>query len=205
MTKLLLGILLISVSYSVYPHARLRADGVTPPRNNNSGLKVGPCGGVPRTSNAVTLTAGEEITLTWEEVVQHPGHYEFSVAKANDENFVRLLVVMDEQDGTDDLPHQYSAKLKIPDITCDACTLQMIQVMTENPAQPRNYYSCADIKIVAGVKPPTQQMPEPVPAPVLPEPIPETMNGEEPVSNDPSSSVDPVQVEHSDCQAAAGN
>ncbi len=159
----------------VFAHARLRADGIVPPRNNSSGLKSGPCGGLARTNNFVTLTAGDTITLTWEETVQHPGRYEFSVSMANDANFVRMLVVPDIQDSSADLPHQYSAQFTVPNIICDACTFQMIQVMTEDPNNPRNYYSCSDIKIVAGVEPPEEEMPPAVPAPevvVPPSPVP---------------------------------
>ena len=159
----ILIILSILFSSNAFSHARLRADGITPPRNNNAGLKTGPCGGVARTNSSVTLTAGSTITLTWEEVVQHPGSYEFSISLANDQNFVRLKVVPDTQDNGNDLPHQYSTTLDIPNVVCDACTLQMIQVMTENPNNPRNYYSCADIKIVAGNTPPEDEMPAPVP------------------------------------------
>ncbi len=177
----ILIILSILFSSNAFSHARLRADGITPPRNNNAGLKTGPCGGVARTNSSVTLTAGSTITLTWEEVVQHPGSYEFSISLANDQNFVRLKVVPDTQDNGNDLPHQYSTTLDIPNVVCDACTLQMIQVMTENPNNPRNYYSCADIKIVAGNTPPEDEMPAPVPPTPMPAPAPAPMPAPAPV------------------------
>ena len=70
---------------------------------------------------------------------------------ANDSGFEQnqLKQVIDTKDGTNDLPHEYTAQVQIPDMNCDTCTIQMIQSMEENPAAPNYYYSCADIKIVA--------------------------------------------------------
>jgi MYXO-CTERM domain-containing protein len=53
-------------------------------------------------------------------------------------------------------PHVWEFDVQLPDMTCDDCTLQVIQVMqggTENPvADPAplsTYYTCADIRLVA--------------------------------------------------------
>lgn len=170
--QLVILFLILSFSSQVFGHARLRSDGSIPPRNNNAGLKSPPCGGVARTNSNTTLTAGETITITWEETINHPGYFEFAFSQGNDQNFVRVLVVQDNQNNRNDLPHQYSAQIQVPDITCQDCTFQLIQVMTENPNNPSLYYSCADINIVAGAEPPSEEMPEPVePAPV-PRPTP---------------------------------
>lgn len=161
-------LLLLLTSSEVFAHARLKSNSATPPRNNNAGLKSGPCGGIARTNSPTTLNAGDTITLEWEETVQHPGYYLFSFSEANDQNFVLLLNVPDTQDTSNDLPHQYSATITVPNVNCEACTLQMIQVMTENPASPRNYYSCADIRIVGASGTPT-----PIPTPIVgPTPFP---------------------------------
>lgn len=165
--KLSFFILCLFVGNEVLAHARLRADGVVPPRNNNAGLKTGPCGGVARTNTNTELVAGSTITLTWEETIQHPGYYQFAISPANDENFTIIKVVQDTQDNRNDLPHQYSTEITVPDIECDNCTLQLIQYMTENPNNPRLYFSCADIRIVAGATPPSGQMPDPVPPPIV--------------------------------------
>jgi len=154
-------------SQATWGHARLKPTGLLIPRSNNSGIKTGPCGALPRGTTPVTLTAGSVIQIEWEETVQHPGRYEFAVSAVNDDNFTRLLVVPDTQDNAATLPHQYKASFTVPNIVCDKCTFQMIQVMTENPAAPTNYYSCADIKIVAGITPPSG-MPPALPDPEIP-------------------------------------
>ena len=155
------------ISQVTWGHARLKPTGLLIPRSTSSGLKSGPCGGVARGTTPVTLVAGSVIQIDWEETVQHPGRYEFAVSPANDSNFARLLVVQDTQDNAATLPHQYRASFTVPNIVCDNCTFQMIQVMTENPAAPTNYYSCADIKIIAGATAPTT-MPPALPDPVIP-------------------------------------
>jgi len=134
-------------------HSRLAVDGVVPPRSGDSGLKTGPCGNVPRTLNSTTLNAGQQITVEWEETINHPGSFRIAFSPANDQGFDDniLYEVIDTQDGPD-TPHFYSATVTLPNVTCEDCTLQLIQIMTDrNP--PTNYYSCADIRLVADVPP----------------------------------------------------
>lgn len=130
-----------------WAHARLKSTGDVVPRSDSAGLKTGPCGGVPRTSNAREFEPGQTITVEWEETINHPGRFEFYFSQANDSGFSLMKTVNDGQDGSADLPHQYSTTITLPRTPCDACTLQMIQVMTENPSNPSYYYSCADIRI----------------------------------------------------------
>jgi hypothetical protein len=172
-SKLITVAISLLIPQLTWGHARLKSTGLLIPRSTNAGIKTGPCGNLPRSASAVTLTAGSVIQIEWEETIQHPGRYEFSISPANDANFTRLLVVPDTQDNPANLPHQYKANFTVPNIVCDKCTFQMIQVMTENPAAPTNYYSCADIKIVAGATPPTEMppaLPEPE-VPSLPDPV----------------------------------
>ncbi|MGE0527635.1 MAG: SCE4755 family polysaccharide monooxygenase-like protein [Bdellovibrionales bacterium] len=161
-----------------YGHARLKGS-VLPPRSNNAGLKTGPCGGVSRTASPKVFQAGETITIEWEETVQHPGEFRFSFSRANDQNFTLLKTVTDSQDGTKDLPHSYSTTITLPSQSCDACTIQMIQIMTENPANPSYYYSCADIKIESPVRPSDPPVDPPIDPSVDP-PV-------DPLSNPPSA------------------
>lgn len=154
MTRALLVISCISIavlmtSQTAESHARLKPSAAVAPRSTNPGIKSGPCGGLPRLTPAVVQT-GSTITVTWEETIQHPGRYEFYFSAANDQNFQMLKMVADTQDGTADLPHQYTTTLTMPSQPCTACTLQMIQVMTENPLMPSLYYSCADIVLQTG-------------------------------------------------------
>lgn len=145
-------------------HARLKPSAGVNPRSTNAGIKSGPCGGLARVTPAM-LTSGQKLTVTWEETIQHPGRFEFYFSSANDQNFTLLATVPDIQDNSATLPHQYSVELTLPSVTCTDCTLQMIQVMTENPASPSLYFSCADMQLSSTGTPPG---PTPTPSPTPP-------------------------------------
>lgn len=128
--------------------------------------KIGPCGeaGSVRGTNVATLSPGATITVTWNETIQHPGHY-------------RIAFDMDGQDFTnppsattdtssqspnlviDMIPDAttmgYSKQITLPNVTCTNCTLQLIQLMTDKPpydpgtAGDDIYYQCADITLAA--------------------------------------------------------
>jgi len=56
-------------------------------------------------------------------------------------------------------------QVKLPDVECTACTLQLIQVMTDKPPFDGGddfYFQCADLRLVRGAPPPP---PPPAPAP----------------------------------------
>ncbi len=158
----------ILFSLDAFSHARLKASAGVAPRSNNAGIKTGPCGGFAKISTPPTLNAGSTFTVTWEETINHPGRYEFYFSKAGDANFVLLKTVPDTQDGGG-LPHQYSTTVTLPNETCTGCTLQMIQVMTENPASPSLYFSCADMILIPSGATPS---PTPTPGHMTPTPTP---------------------------------
>lgn len=160
------AILLVAtlVASHSFGHSRLLPSPEVVPRSTNAGVKTGPCGGYARVAQPAQLKPGQKITVTWEETIQHPGRYEFYFSEAGDTNFKILASVPDMQDDAASLPHQYSVDLDLPNVQCADCTLQMLQVMTENPAAPRNYYSCADIVLSSAVAPPPPP-PTPVPPP----------------------------------------
>ena len=153
-THLLLALICLSLCFlkDASAHARWALDGVTPPRNDNAGIKTGPCGGVARTTNPAVFAPGETITVTWEETIDHQGHFIISFSEANDVGFEQNVLIggpeqlPDDQNGTP-LPHQFSTTITLPNVECDACTLQLIQYMERSMS---NYYSCADIKLVVG-------------------------------------------------------
>ncbi len=147
-------------------HARLKMSAGIAPRTSDAGLKVGPCGNKPKQANPPTLNAGDKITVTWEETINHPGRFEFRFSTDGDVTWSTPVTIPDTQDGGG-LPHQYSTELTLPSMTCTNCTLQMIQVMTDNPNNPSNYYSCADFQLVQSNAP----TPTPPPA-VTPTPSP---------------------------------
>lgn len=142
-----------SLTTSSYAHARFMLNAAFKARDNATGHKIAPCGGVPRTNNPTILKAGQTVKIEWEETINHPGYYQILFSAENDENFVQLGedIIDDQNDGAT-VPHAFSAEIQVPDVVCDNCTLQMIQVMTDrNP--PVNYYSCADIQIKAADDP----------------------------------------------------
>lgn len=135
-----------SVVSTVYGHARWKLDGPTPPRNESNGLKSEPCGNVARTNVPVTFQPGETIEVEWEETINHPGYFRISFSPQADEGFAQNVLL----DNIPEVPaiKFYSATITLPNITCDDCTLQLIQVMTDRPNDPF-YYSCADIRLEA--------------------------------------------------------
>ena len=155
----LIVLMLIAMLYTemARAHARFAVDSITPPRSDSAGIKTGPCGNIPRSQNPVVFTPGQQITVDWEETINHPGYYRIAFSPANDQGFDDnvLYQVDDNQDGSD-VPHYYSATITLPDIECEDCSLQLIQYMTERDP-PTLYYSCADIRLVADNPPPNVQ------------------------------------------------
>lgn len=142
-----------------------------------TGIKSCPCGMGPNTetcnvaqdgsdpnraSNRVTvLQAGSTITVRFEELVDHAGRFRIAFdpdgADVEDFNANVLLDVPDPADVTSNTDEEdiWEVQVELPEMTCDNCTLQLVQVMnndTANPvADPSNqstYYACADIELV---------------------------------------------------------
>jgi hypothetical protein len=160
--KLVLASMIFLTPTLTFAHARLKPSVGVLPRSTNAGIKSGPCGNFPASLNPPTLTGGQQLTLTWEETIDHPGRYEIYFSQSGDQNFVLLATIPDIQGNTIPLPHQYSHTVTLPDVNCNNCTLQMIQVMTENPANPSLYFSCADMKVVASSPNPAPPVVPPV-------------------------------------------
>ena len=154
MVKSLTLFFLLTVSLNLNAHTRWSLSGNLVPRSTSSGLKTGPCGGIARTSNSKIFQTGSTITVSWEETINHPGRFEIYFSPANDANWVLLKTIVDVQNGGFG-----SATITLPSAPCTACTLQMIQVMTEDPNNPSLYYSCADIQLTGAVVPPVATPP----------------------------------------------
>ena len=141
--------------------------------------KVFPCGDntVARDPNRVTTFApGATITVVFDEPIDHPGHFRIAFDADGQDAFV-------DPTGFDDVvnPQQYNAnnpaqpvlldniadrnstptdmeyqvQVTLPNISCENCTLQLIQVMTDKaPWGPGGgndlYYQCADIRLGQG-------------------------------------------------------
>jgi len=137
--------LLFSISQSLFAHSRWSLTGLVKPRTNATGLKEpAPCGGVARTNTPVVLKSGSTVEIQFEETINHPGHFRIAFSPTADAGF-------DENILQDNIPEVsatrfYTQTVTLPNIECDDCTLQLIQVMTDR-SPPSNYYSCADIQL----------------------------------------------------------
>jgi hypothetical protein len=142
----------------VFPLPRVGAD-----CTSRSPQKVGPCGVAERSTNVNEFRSGETITVQFNETVNHPSHYRISFNPSGDA-FPDPTSVDDKGGGPlvlfDGIPDDEAAaqqiQISFPDVECDNCTLQLIQVMYDKggngfggrSAEGGNddiYYSCADI------------------------------------------------------------
>jgi len=108
-----------------------------PPRTDAN--KIVPCGadGSTRTTTVTEFSPGETITVTWDEYIDHPGHFriafdsdgndDFPLPNNPNDDFPSILVdqIPDRQGGG-----VYEQQVTLPNIECDKCTLQLIQIMT---------------------------------------------------------------------------
>jgi hypothetical protein len=126
-------------------------------------LKQGPCGvlGGERSDNVTVFEPGQTILVRWEEYVNHPGHYRIAFDPDGDDDFVdpasmdefysNDTVLLDGiEDHAGDDPY-YEVSVQLPNIECERCTLQVIQLMYDKPPYvvPGNdiYYQCADLAL----------------------------------------------------------
>lgn len=129
--------------------------------------KSGPCGSScdPARANATAFEPGSTITVAWNEYIDHDSHYRISFDDDGDDAFEDPSDFDDIQqnpvlpvllDGITDRDSggEYSVQVTLPDIECDNCTLQLIQVMYDKgPTYGDNdiYYRCADLTLRRGV------------------------------------------------------
>jgi Lytic polysaccharide mono-oxygenase, cellulose-degrading len=156
----------IAAALALLPGAALAHVQLESPLQREAAQKQGPCGssGSGRSDNVCTYRPGATITVTWDETIEHPGHFRISFDQDGDDDFVVPT-------GYDDVgPYQgvlvddiadrdvrggdpgYSQEIQLPDVECDSCTLQLIQVMTDKPPYGNGddiYYQCADIVLSA--------------------------------------------------------
>jgi len=189
MRSILLG---LAMTAAAVTPAAAHVELTYPKPRSKDAIKTGPCGqaGSTRSSTVTELAPGSTITVTWDETVPHEGHYriafddsgqDFPVPKQIDTVDGRTVLadgIPDPDDSTD----KFSAKVTLPDIECDNCTLQLIQVMSTAPSNwPASsmYFTCADLRLKRGATPTP------------------------PVGNDPSDPADPVD-DPADGEATGG-
>ncbi|MSP24452.1 MAG: hypothetical protein EXR75_04675 [Myxococcales bacterium] len=125
----------------------------------NSGQKTGPCGGGTVTGEVTALKAGQDLTVNWDETVNHPGHFRIALDLDGGNDFpdpvsekdkdVKGNVIAYVADGGGS---KFSHTFTVPDVACTKCSLQVLQVMTDKlPWGPANgndlYFWCADVSI----------------------------------------------------------
>jgi hypothetical protein len=140
--------------------AHIALDAPTP---RYADLKEGPCGrgtADARTKNVTTFKAGETITVKWHETIGHPGHYRIAFDDDGVDGFKDPKSFDDVSGGPSVLVDgiadkagngTYSQDVTLPNVECNNCTLQVIQVMTDKPPYGDGndiYYQCADIVLV---------------------------------------------------------
>ncbi len=142
--------------------------------------KLGPCGdegGGTQTGDVTAYHAGDTIQITIEETIFHPGHYRVAIAlddpselpaeppvtaadtpcgSTTVENPAVYPVLADGLlTHTDAFSGKQTVEVKIPEgITCDKCTLQIIEFMSDHGLNNPGgcfYHHCANIKVTAPV------------------------------------------------------
>jgi hypothetical protein len=134
-------------------------------------LKTAPCGsdsGGERTDNVTYYEPGATIEVRWNEYVDHPGHYRIAFDDDGVDDFVDPATMMElySNDSVllDGIPDEgretrdYAATVTLPEVECDNCTLQVIQMMYDKPpyTTPNGndiYYQCADLVLRKGATP----------------------------------------------------
>jgi len=133
------------------------------PVQRHSDQKAGPCGIGPddaRGPNVTTFKPGEKILVSFDEHVNHPGHFRISFdddghdgfvdPQAYDDFYTNEYVLLDEI--ADKEGGIYEVEVTLPDIECENCTLQVLQTMTDKPPFGPGggvdfYWQCADIRL----------------------------------------------------------
>jgi len=145
----------------------------------NGGKGVPPCGeGIP--SGVVTKAqGGHALTIRLQEFIPHPGHYRISLA-VNSSNELpkdpesevdgrgwsvsakidpnpKPPVLVDGAFAHTTTPRNTEWKMDVtlPNLSCDKCTLQVIQFMANhglNPGGGFNYHHCAELQITMDPK-----------------------------------------------------
>jgi hypothetical protein len=136
---------------------------VYPPQRTED-QKIGPCGngGGARSGEVTVLRSGQTLVVEWDETVEHPGHFRISFDDDGDDDFAapasftdsytneRVLVDLIADRATSGGDRHYRQEVTLPDVECEACTLQVIQVMTDKgPKYGDNdlYFQCADVAL----------------------------------------------------------
>ncbi len=125
--------------------------------------KIGPCGAEGGRANVTDLVAGQTVELQWDETVQHDSYFRLAFledgdAFPNPEDFDAYCDPAESEwcieDGIldDQIEGTFTYQWTVPEIECDNCTLQLIQVMYDDDGFQLNdlYFDCADVTVSIG-------------------------------------------------------
>lgn len=171
-----IGALVLFTASAASAHVRI----VSPTPRTTSELKDRHCGLTGSTrANVQTFPPGATVHLVWDEYIQHPGWFRISFQQNGEifeippesdgptgggapsnyptENLTGMtdagtgsLILADRiADGT------LSMDVTLPNVQCDNCTLQLIQMMTDKPPYTTDtasndiYFACVDLVLSA--------------------------------------------------------
>ncbi len=133
-------------------------------RAPNANLKEGPCGqrSNQRTDKLNVFAPGETIEVTWAETTNHRSYYRVAFDRDGDDGFPvfaggavsqtgddpsricpvdgQVILAYELNDGAGGV---HTLDVKLPDVECDNCTLQVLQYMYDR--QRPYYFQCADL------------------------------------------------------------
>lgn len=154
-------VVLFAVAFPATAFAHIHLD--FPANRYGDQQKAQPCGvaGGMRTANVSVFEPGETITIEWTETIDHPSHFRVSFDDDGDDDFCYPAsmddyyscdsVVLDNI--ADDPAASQSIQFTFPDIECENCTLQVVQVMYDKVSTGWGdndlYFNCADIALRA--------------------------------------------------------
>ena len=120
------------------------------------------CGSGGTASGVVTeWTAGTEVTVSWTETINHPGHFRIALDPTGTDLFEdpvdendklasgNIIAYIDDPGGQSNFSYTFT----VPDYDCNPCSLQVIQYMTDklnDGIDNEIYYWCADVQIAGG-------------------------------------------------------
>jgi hypothetical protein len=137
-----------------------------PSREPNSNVKQGPCGQElnGRTDAVTVFEPGATVAVTWVETTNHRSYYRIAFDADGDDAFptfagtgrgaegidpsgpcpvdgqVILAYDMDDRSGG-----SHTLEVRLPDVECERCTLQVVQFMYDT-TRPY-YFQCADVAL----------------------------------------------------------
>jgi hypothetical protein len=154
-----LGALLFTVVSAASAQAHIRLD--EPLNRYDNPQKTGPCGAGDdeRTERVTVYAPGQTITVAWEETIDHPSHYRIAFSQRGTEDFedprdfddfyTNDAVLLDEISDRDG-GGAYEIEVTLPDVECEDCTLQLMQIMYDKSFEQAFYYQCADLELREG-------------------------------------------------------